>query len=256
MSVATSGAVRTFAFADLANDAWGAGWIGAPSGGDFIVLPGIGDPGLAAAQLSDGGSEDEWRLDGDGVELVLTPVGPAVGEAHADHTREYQQLCRVTGRTSLGADQAVDALGQRRLSERLRDHGRWESVRDVSAWFEPADGIAVLAWRPQRARGHETDLVAAALLGEDGAAPIAEARLSTTYTAAGEPARASLELWLGGAGSDDAEHESEYPRRAAGEALGGAVSGVLGELSLSAQPFRWHSGGREGGGVYLLARRR
>jgi hypothetical protein len=255
--VPTSEAVRTFAFADLANNAWGAGWLGAPSGDDFIVLRGIGDPGLAAAQLSNGGPEDEWRLDGDGIELVLTPVGPAVGEVDADHTREYQQLCRVTGRISLGADQqAVDALGQRRLSERLRDQDRWESVRDVSAWFEPADGIAVLAWRPQGARGHETDLVAAALLGEEGAAPIADARLSTTYTAAGEPARASLELWLGGTGSEDDEHEPEYPRRAAGEALGGAVSGVLGELSVSAQPFHWHSGGREGGGIYLLARRR
>jgi hypothetical protein len=59
----------------------------------------------------------------------------------------------------------------------------------------------------------------------------------------------SLELWLGG------EQES-YPRRAAGESVGLGVSSFPPGLEIHAELLRCHSRGREGTGVYLLARLR
>jgi hypothetical protein len=57
-----------------------------------------------------------------------------------------------------------------------------------------------------------------------------------------------------GEDGDDGEAR-EYPRRAAGEALGVGVSSRLGELDVRAELFRWHTKELEGAGVYLLARR-
>ena len=46
----------------------------------------------------------------------------------------------------------------------------------------------------------------------------------------------------------------EHPHRVAGEAAGPRVPWTEGDLNLGAQPFRWHSHGRDGAGVYLLGR--
>jgi hypothetical protein len=88
--------------------------------------------------------------------------------------------------------------------------------------------------------------VTAAVLDSEAPAPVADPRFSTTYSA-GRPIRSSLELWLG-------QEEDEYPRRAAGEALGPCASGNGGGVSVQASLFRWHSRAREGAGVYILAR--
>jgi hypothetical protein len=76
---------------------------------------------------------------------------------------------------------------------------------------------------------------------------INDPRLSTTYTAAGRPLRAGVELWLG----DD--EDQQYSRRALGEAAGPGATGRAGRFEVRAQPFRWQSRGRDGAGVYLLA---
>ena len=52
------------------------------------------------------------------------------------------------------------------------------------------------------------------------------------------------------------EPDQQYPRRASGEALGARAHALAGGLELKAEPFRWHSRGREGAGMYVLARRR
>jgi hypothetical protein len=71
--------------------------------------------------------------------------------------------------------------------------------------------------------------------------------------------RATLELWLG---DDDEpaepgqEKAAQYPRRAAGEASGRAATHEFGNLALGVQPFRWRAEGRDGAGMYLLARAR
>jgi hypothetical protein len=91
-------------------------------------------------------------------------------------------------------------------------------------------------------------VVTAAVLDLQDSAAVADARVSTTYDRAGWPIRSSFELWLGQA-------EEEFPRRAAGEALGPHASHAAPGLDVQASLFRWHSRGREGAGVYLLARR-
>jgi hypothetical protein len=87
----------------------------------------------------------------------------------------------------------------------------------------------------------------AAVLSPDGAAPIVDARLSTTYTGSGRPARVNLELW-----SADPE---AYPRRLAGEASGSGVEGTAAGWSITADVLAAHLRGEEGTGVYLLGRR-
>jgi hypothetical protein len=86
---------------------------------------------------------------------------------------------------------------------------------------------------------------------------VAEPRLSTAYTEEGQPLRATLELWLGDDDSAEPGQEAvQYPRRAAGVASGPPATGEFADLALGVQPFRWRAEGREGAGIYLLARAR
>jgi hypothetical protein len=163
----------------------------------------------------------------------------------------FDQLCRVRGRAGIdGTEREIDCLGRR------GSHGdgikleKFDSVRDVSAWFGPVDGLAVVALRPRKARGQDSDLLEVAVLDPEATSPVEDPRMSTTYTSAGQPLRAGFELWLAGE-----EEDSQYPRRAAGEAAGPGASARCGGLHVLAQPFRWHSRGRDGAGLYLLARR-
>jgi hypothetical protein len=153
----------------------------------------------------------------------------------------------VRGRLTLnGVEREVDCLGRR--SERTAELDEVDSLRDVSAWFEPDEAMAVVALRPPRARGHDADAITAAVLGPESTGAVADPRFSTTYDRAGAPIRSSFELWLGQA-------EDEYPRRAAGEAIGPRASHRYGGIDVQASLFRWHSRAREGAGVYILARR-
>jgi hypothetical protein len=54
--------------------------------------------------------------------------------------------------------------------------------------------------------------------------------------------------------TEDPEKVNEHPHRVAGEAAGPRARWTEGPIELEAQPFRWHSHGRDGGGVYLLGR--
>lgn len=88
--------------------------------------------------------------------------------------------------------------------------------------------------------------MAATLFDPDGWVPVSDPRLSTTYTDAGDPTRASLELWI-------VDGENEFARRAAGETSAPPVGAQAGGLELRVAPLRCHSRGLEGAGVYLLA---
>jgi hypothetical protein len=243
-------ALRTLAFGD--GSVWGASWAsdstGAAltalgAGADANIMPGLRLPDSAV------GATDEWRLEDEDVVLVAAPVGELVDVQAAEHgVAGYDQLCRVTGR--FGPSQ-VDCLGVRSSWADDVELTRFESVRAVSVWFEPDEAFALTAFRPRKAKGHDGDLLAAAVIAAEGSAAVEDPRLSTTYAADGWPARAGLELWLSGP-----EPEEQYPRRASGEAVGPRAEAVAGELELQAAPFRWHSRGREGAGIYLLARRR
>ena len=228
---------------------WGAVWLPGGDQAGFVCLS-AGEatmqPLVRVPQPEDG----DWELEHDGVELIVSPAGAELRAANGDGASSgFDQLCRVRGRVTLGgAEHALDCLGHRAVRSEPIDLRAVDSVRDVSAWFEPGEALAVVAVRPRKARGQDADLLRAAVLDAQESVAVTDPRLSTTYTAQGRPVRAGLELWLG-----DEEHE--YPRRAAGEAVGPRVEEAIGELAVQANLFRWHSRAHDGVGVYILARR-
>jgi hypothetical protein len=251
----SSSDLRTLAFGDLARTVWGAAWIlgsDAPAvatiGGDAVA------PVVSSLRLSVAEDDGEWRLDGDGVTLVAAPAGEIADvRAADDDIAGFDQLCRVTGRfEQSGTEHAVDCLGLRMSRSGSFDLGKIESVRAVSTWFEPDEGFALTAFRGRKAKHHDSDVVTATVLGPEPSPPVEDPRLSTTYDAGGWPVRAGLELWLATGESED----EQFPRRAVGQAVGARTETAAGELDLRAEPFRWRSRGREGAGMYLLARRR
>jgi len=243
-------ALRTLAFGD--GPVWGASW-SAGSAGAALTALGSGSEVNVIPDLhlpdSGAGPGDEWRLEADGVALLAAPVGELVDvQAPQDGLAGSDQLCRVTG--TFGSDQ-VDCLGVRSSWADGVELARFDSIRAVSVWFDPDEAFALTAFRPRKAKHHDGDLLAAAVIAPEGSGAVEDPRLSTTYAADGWPVRAGLELWLSGE-----EPDRQYPRRAAGEAVGPRAAALAGELELQAEPFHWHSRGREGTGMYVLARRR
>lgn len=240
-------ALRTVTFGDLDAGVWGVVW-GAEE--PFVALGLVDGAELpcSRAALEGVGVGEDWRITTERGELTVTAQGDA---AAASAPSGFDQLCRVRGRVLRdGEEKAVDCLGRRGSRIERPDFRRFASLRDVSAWFEPDEGISLVSLRPRKASGHSDDVMAAALFAPSATVAVAEPRLSTTYTAAGVPSRLSLELWL-----DDADEETaQYPRRAAGEAIGARARSRQGELDVSAELLRCHSQGREGAGVYLLVR--
>jgi hypothetical protein len=250
VTAGTARPLRTVAFAALDASVWGVAWVAAPEQRSFVALGAGERSGTAAAALHGHGDGDEWRLDGPGVELSASPTGAAVAAAGAGDGSSFDQLCRVRGRVVLdGSERELDCMGRRGAHGHGVKLDRFESVRDVSAWFAPSDGLALVALRPRKSRGQDSDLVEVAVLDPEATAPVTDPRLSTTYTAGGQPLRAGVELWLGD------EEEEQHPRRATGEAVGAGAGAKIDGFEVRAQPFRWHSRGRDGAGVYLLARR-
>jgi hypothetical protein len=248
-------ALRTLAFGDLEGTVWGAGWFSDAADGAVTIL-GAGDapPTVVSGQPpTEEALDGDWHLGGAG-ELVVAPAAePVALRMPQDQLEGYDQLCRVTGRLGLdGGEHEVDCLGVRTWFPGPIDLERYESVRAVSSWFEPDEAIVLTAFRARKAKSHDGDLTAAAMIGPESSVAVDDPRLSTTYEAEGWPLRAGLELWLPSA----EDSEQQYPRRAAGEALGARAHAQTGALELRAEPFRWHSRGRDGAGMYVLARRR
>jgi hypothetical protein len=250
-------AFRTLSFGCLETGVWGAVWAHDSSRAGFSLF-GDGtavrapDPAAAINAPDDVG---HWELSGQGVELRSLPESePAAVRGGFD------QLVRVKGRIqALGADRAIDCLGRRGARDGVTLE-EFESVRDVAACFEPDQGLAVIAARPRGATSHADDVLSASAFEEGHALLIADPRLSTTYLADGLPARASFELWPEeAAAADNAPQEDDQeprPRRAAGEVIGHRGSYEGNGVAVHAALFRWHSRGRQGAGVYVLARAR
>jgi hypothetical protein len=239
--------LRTIAFAELDASLWGAAWTRPGQQPGFVAVGGGERSGATSGSLRASDDDGEWLLQAENLELTISPAAAAVATGLG---AGFDQLCRVRGSANVeGAEREIDCIGRR------GGHGdgvkldKFESIRDVSAWFGEADGLALVALRPRKSRGQDSDLVEVAVLDSQATPPVADPRLSTTYTGSGQPLRASFELWLGG--NDD----EQYPRRAAGQAVGPGAVSRSGEFIVLAQPFRWHSRGRDGAGVYLLARR-
>src|SRR5437868_7551548 len=136
--------MRVLAFGDAESRVWGVVWDGVAC---------LGADGVVQRRDAEPEGDDEWRL----LELTASPAADAV-----EHDDGFDQLCRVTGQFELdGSTHPVDSLG-RRAEHRGLDAGH--SIRDVSAWFEPDGGLALLSLRPRGARGQEADAVTAAVL--------------------------------------------------------------------------------------------
>ncbi|MGI8715293.1 MAG: hypothetical protein ACR2NR_19350 [Solirubrobacteraceae bacterium] len=252
MSASGAKAFRTVAFGEVEGGLWGAA---VDAGADGIVGLALGSAAGRATVAGDAlqWSEDGrgWCLTGDGVQLRVQPRGQppaeADGEAAESEVSGLQELCHVHGMVSIaGAECPVDCAGTRTEVDGMQP-GSIASARGVSGFFEGDEALTLLALRSRRAAEHNADLVAATLFDPDRWLPVADPRLSTTYTGAGEPSRTSLELWVG-------DGESEFPRRAAGESAGPVAALSAGELALRVTPLRCHSRGLEGAGVYVLAR--
>jgi hypothetical protein len=246
-----SGRLQMIAFGDLASGVWGT-VLYSPGQAPFVGLgAGVGADAAVSqpdARLEGADPAREWRLSGTGLELVVAPAGEAVPAGAPESGLDgFDQLCRVTGHFDFrGSTNELSSLGCRSV------HGgvdEYESLRAVAAWFASGDGLALAAFRPRRTKGQDGDLVAAAVLDPEHPAAAEDPRLSTTYTGAGWPARASLELWL-----PSAEDEEAQPlRRAAGQATGARLQAVWGEREVRAELFHWGSRGQDGTGVYVLA---
>jgi hypothetical protein len=226
-------AIRTLTFGDLESGTWGAAWdLGDGRGGFGLV-------GELSASLT-----DDWRLAGERVELAVATDG-----VRSELEDGFDELVTVQGRI---ADRAVQCLGRRGERPGL-DPADYESIRDVSAWFAPDDGVALLAARPRRSRGHDAELLTVSAFETGRSLPIADPRLSTAYGADGSPSRAGLELWLDQ--PEDTEEETHHPPyRAAGEATGATATTATGLLAAEGSLFRWHWRGHDGAGVYLIVR--
>lgn len=201
-------------------------------------------------------NDDAWQLEADGLSLVLRPTTPPIASHDAAGQLERQdQVCEAGGRLRIdGRDAEIACLGWRSLTPAAPE---FESGRFLAAWLDPQAGFSLTALRPRKARGHEADVVAAAI-AEDPPPLVVDPRLSTTYSDQGTPTRAGLELWLEPEGQENAGDEAplQYPRRAAGEVTGAALDWHQGDLALHASLLHWHSHNRDGAGVYLLGRRR
>lgn len=238
--------VRAFAFGAPDGGVWGAAWLPVETTG-FVCLGADEQTILPSIDLTGESEGEDWEARGEGVQLTLAPEGQAV----AAPIGGFDQLCRVRGRFGLAAEaHQVDCLGRRAVRDAEPALDRFQSVREVSAWFEPDRGLTLMALRPGDSSGHDSDTVAAAILDPEGSVAVADPRLSTTYAPSGRPARAGLELWL-----EDEETE-QLPRRAAGEALGPRAETLTGDRRAQAELFRWHSRDQDGVGVYLLLQRR
>jgi hypothetical protein len=249
MTPTAPGELRALAFGDVDGGIWGA----ALNAGAPLVLWG-GRAGATASAATIDTSWDAgaggWRLEAVGIDLRVEPAGqdpePAGAGDAAGTITVVQELCRVEGTVALeGSEHCVDCVGTRCAIDGV-DAASLGSARAVSGWFADDDAFLLLALRAAGNVGQEGDLVAATLFDPDGWVSVDDPRLSTTYAAAGLPARAGLELWIG-------EGENEFPRRAAGEAAGDGAAAQAAGLELRAVPLRCHARGREGSGVYLLA---
>lgn len=247
MTASARSPLRTVSFGDLQSAVWGAVHAGEPA---FLAVGTIA-PGGEASVMSDvtvdGSSLTQpWTVTAPGIELTITADGEL---ADTDESGGFVQLCRVSGHATIGGDRREFECEGIRGARDAAALPEFESLREIAAWFERDEGITTLALRPVKSKGHGGDAVFASVIEPDGPVVVAESRLSTTYAGDGVPTRMGLELWVG---EDDGE---QYPRRVAGEAAAPAVGARVDGLEVVAAPLRCHSRGRDGAGVYLLARR-
>jgi hypothetical protein len=266
----------TFAFADLSSGVSGLARVGFAEEGSsgLAVLFAGADPVAAAADSSGGTDGRAWEAvsaggvrttvveplrawtvafddgAGHGFELEVSAISDAgeLGEG-VGGMMGYEHLCRVEGTARAGKGAVrVACLGQRSRLWGSPDWQQLELTRSVGVWLDGGSGVALHCARPAGARGQDEETVRAFVFdGEAPAAalPVDVPRLSTISDLEGHQRRAGLELYVA---------EEDFPRRAAGELIGG-TSLDLGRLRLDCAFLRWRMEGRSGAGRYDILRR-
>ncbi len=237
------GPLRTFAFGAPGQDTWLAGWFPDPSRAGVVLVSSAAGTEARAAQLTAGDAGGDWQLSAEGVALSLSPTSePAVVSGLEGEAPGFEQTAQASG--SIDGEQCT-LPGRRGEQPSPGDTGQLDSVREIAAWFDGVS-IALSAVRPRKHKGHEQDAMRAGVVDPDGASPIVDPRLSTTYTAQGRIRRVGLELWPA--------DEEQPPMRLVAEALGhGAVVSSPG-WEITVDWLAAHRRGHDGLGVYLLAR--
>ena len=184
-------------------------------------------------------ADSGWRAHAGGdLDLTFAPTAEA-----ADLGGVTVALCAVEGRAR---GKKVSGLGTAAETHRPPEWGELETLRAISAVFEPSLGVLAVARRPRAAAGHGEEL-ATAVLVEAGALRAAEdARISTVYDGGGRQHSAGLELWFPG---------EDYPRRLFGTVQSGTTLELEG-LVVHAAAFNWRMEGHTGAGLYELTLRR
>jgi hypothetical protein len=263
----------TFAFADLEAGVSGlarAGFTEEGSSGLAVLFRGA-DPVAARADTAPDGAGRDWEAidaagvrtavvtpmrewtvafddgDGHGFQLEVSAISPPadLGDGVGGMTG-YDHICRVEGTARVGSDDVrVRCLGERGRLWGSPDWTGMELTRSVGVWLEGGAGVTLHAARPAGAHGQDEEAARAFVFDGDAALPVAEPRLSTLSDLEGHQRRAGLELWVA---------EEDFPRRAAGELVGG-TSLELGRLRLDCAFLRWRMDGRSGAGRYDILRR-
>lgn len=233
----------TFAFGPTGQDLWLAGWLPDPNGAGILLLADNGGVQAREAHLTGDGAAGSWRVSSDGVELELTPSSEqAVVCGLTGVVDGFEQAARCSGQIDRVQVDAAGRRGERREDELVRS----DSLREVTAWFDDGGVVAVSALRPRKAKGHEQDVLRAAVIDPEGFGHVIDPRLSTTYAADGRPRRVGLELW--------SEDEDAPALRLAAETLAGGGSLSAGGWELTVHWLIAHRRGADGAGAYLVAR--
>lgn len=251
--------MRALGFGGFEAQPWGVTWLPGDGASAQLAVGSASASALIAVTLRAGGVGEAWSLEGDGCSLEFTPSSGGQGRDAERGLRTQDQLCQVSGRVRLDADEVeLDCLGWQSAAAGEPDLSGLDSFRWLAGWLDPAFGFSLLALRPRRARGHDADAVAAVVLEDPAPFRVIDPRLSTTYTEVGLPRRVGLELWLGEEGPVDEDPDEDaphYPRRAAGEVVSAAIGWKQDDFELHASRLHWHGHGHEGPGVYVLGRR-
>ena len=181
---------------------------------------------------------DEWRARvGEHVELTLEPVTQPADLGGIEVT-----VCSARG-TVRG--HKLSGLGTVAETRRAPEWAELDSLRALSAVFEPGLAALAIARRPRGSEGHGRELVSAALIENGELRTPEDARISTVYDGGGRQHSAGLELWFPG---------EDYPRRLFGTVQAGTSLQLEG-LLVHAAAFNWRMEGHAGTGIYELSLR-
>lgn len=241
MSSSASRETWLAAFGDPTQTLWGVALLGAEPA--IAVVRGESEvPSPVTLQPAQVGADagEQWTITSpDAAVTVCAPVGGGEPDVLTSSPEPGNlELCRLAGFERGGAVRCTALPG-----------GDVEAVRLVATWFSSGCAVAVSAARPRGARGQDRDSISVVARGEREGSSVFDPRLSTTYNGDGTPRRTGIELWLG-----ESEDGEQYPRRVAGERLGGRARHVAGGLVLEAYGLRCHARDEVGIGIYVLMR--